>query len=136
MKEGFAVLPVSATEMQGRSVSMSESETTPADAGPARSDDRDLDRVIAEFSQTIDRKPDAVDTLYERALAYHHKRAFPQAIGDYDRVIALDSGHADAHFKRSIVHRQLGAFDNATADFDRAVQLLWRRQVFSPAKEA
>lgn len=136
MKEGFAVLPVGSAEMQGRSVSMSESETTPADASPARPDDRDFDRAIAEFSRALERSPDAVDALYERALAYHHKRSFPQAIADYDRVIALDPGHADALFKRSVVHRQFGAFDKATADFDRAVQLLWRQQAFSPAKEA
>lgn len=113
---------------------MSASETTPA--SPARSDDQDFDRAIAEFSKAIELKPDAVDAFYGRALAYQYKQAFPEAIADYDRVIALDPGHADALFKRSIVQRQLGAFEKATADFDRAVQLLWRQQVLPSTKEA
>ncbi|MBP0582713.1 tetratricopeptide repeat protein [Labrys sp. LIt4] len=115
---------------------MSESETMSPDDSPARPGEQDLDRAIAEFSRAIERKPHAIDAIYERALAYHHKRAFPEAIADYDRVIALDPGHADALFKRSIVHRQLGAFDKATADFDRAIQILWRRQAFSSANES
>lgn len=115
---------------------MSDSKIDPAKAGPETRDDRDVDRVIAEFSKAIELRPDAAEALYGRALAFQDKCSFPEAIADYDRVIALDPGHADALFKRSIAHRQLGAFDKAAADFDRAVQLLWRRHTEPSAGQA
>lgn len=134
-KGSFVAVSAGSVEVQRRFVRMSASETTPADATPTRPDEQDFDRAIAEFSKAIELKPDAVDAVYGRALAYQYKQAFPAAIADYDRVIALDPGHADALFKRSIVHRQLGAFEKATADFDRAVQLLWRQRLLPSTKE-
>ncbi len=82
------------------------------------------DQARAEklYSAAIDRQPDDVDLLIDRAFARAEGERFWDAIADLDAALAKDPKRADAYLYRATAHKALSNYRQALADIDRALE--------------
>ncbi|GAB4514264.1 MAG: hypothetical protein OHK0046_16100 [Anaerolineae bacterium] len=78
---------------------------------------------VREYSEVLRQKPDFVEALYNRALAYARLGRPGAAITDYTEVLRLRPDDAVAYHNRALAYADLNALDAAIADFDIALRL-------------
>ncbi len=109
---------------------LGESDLSPAlkpaltfDRGIAYLRQRNYDKAISDFSETLKSKPDDVQSLLNRGIAYRDNNDLNRAIRDYDQAIKLEPSNVFALNLRGITYRRKRDLDHAFQDFDRATKL-------------
>jgi predicted Zn-dependent protease len=85
-------------------------------------------KAIASKNELDGRK--SAEGLRASGIAYHDKRDFDRAIGDFDEAIRLDPNDAKAYANRGIAYGCKGDYDRAIADFEEAIRLSPRNAAF------
>jgi len=86
----------------------------------------DLNRAIADFSETIRLDPKSPFAYGQRGLVYNQKRDYDHAIADLTRFIALNPGRqylANAYIARAMAYAAKDRFDPEIADLTEAIAL-------------
>ncbi len=85
---------------------------------------KDFDKAIADFSKSIEIKPDFKGGYADRALAYELMKNYPKAIEDYTLTIKHTNTVRDWYFNhRAKCYIQLKQYDKAVKDFDQALKV-------------
>lgn len=85
--------------------------------------ERNYDKAIACFDQTISLDPDYTDAYINRGVAYAAKGDNARAIADYDLALRLSPGDAPTLLNRGVAYLAMGLHDQAIADFSRGIEL-------------
>tara|TARA_R110001606_G_scaffold119621_1_gene250822 strand:- start:60 stop:572 length:513 start_codon:yes stop_codon:yes gene_type:complete len=96
------------------SAGIAETTAPPAETAP---------RGMADLDAAVDRNPQDIDALFDRARAHARGENFDAAIADYSRVLALDPGNVAALHRRGIAYSDNGEYEKAIADFDAGVKI-------------
>jgi tetratricopeptide (TPR) repeat protein len=83
----------------------------------------DLERAVAELTETVRLAPDCVDAFRERAALSLRRGDARQAMVDFSEVIRLQPEMAAAYLGRGQAHLKLGRLEQAIADFSEAARL-------------
>jgi glycosyl transferase family 25 len=66
---------------------------------------------------------EAIGAAYREAVALHGNGRLPEALAEYEKVLALDPGNLDALLNLGAVHFDLGKSADALAAFDRVLTI-------------
>src|SRR6266566_4762168 len=103
--------------------------------GNAHLNNRNYDRAIADYNETIRLDPKYAMAFVNRAFAYQEKAQWDfdaylaegvyenRAIRDLDEAIGLDPNSAVAFRNRGLVNSRLQRYDRAIQDLDKAIRL-------------
>jgi tetratricopeptide (TPR) repeat protein len=91
--------------------------------GNAHLGNRNYDRAIDDYNETIRRDPKYAIGFNNRGLAYQRKGQTDRAIEDFDEAIRLNPTYALAFVNRADARRIKGRIDLAIEDSDRAIGL-------------
>ena len=83
----------------------------------------DLDRAIADFTESIRLGYDDAEHLCCAGSAYSEKGELEKAIADETEAILLDSENGNAYFNRGIGYGKKGDHNKAIADLTEAILL-------------
>ena len=83
----------------------------------------DLDRAIADYTETIRLDPEDKDPYINRGVAYDAKGDHDRAIADYSEAIRLDPKDTDPHNNRGVAYKAKGDLDRAITDYNEAIGL-------------
>lgn len=83
------------------------------------------DQARAErlYSAALEKQPDDVDLLIDRAFARAEAERFWDAIADLDAALAKDPKRSDAYLYRATAHKALSNYRQALSDIDRVLEL-------------
>ncbi len=90
--------------------------------GIAHGQKGEVDRAIAEFTESIRLKPHAV-SFYSRGVAYTQKGDPDHAITDFTEALALKPDYVDAMVNRAGAYRVKGDVDRSIAEYTAAIRL-------------
>lgn len=90
--------------------------------GIAHGQKGEVDRAIAEFTESIRLKPHAV-SFYSRGVAYTQKGDPDHAISDFTEALALKPDYVDAMVNRAGAYRVKGDVDRSIAEYTAAIRL-------------
>jgi tetratricopeptide (TPR) repeat protein len=79
--------------------------------------------AIAEFSKTIELKPDYANAWCGRGNAYYCLHQYDKALADYSKAIELDPKYSLAWTNRGFAYHGLHQYDKALADLNNAIEL-------------
>jgi tetratricopeptide (TPR) repeat protein len=89
-----------------------------------------IDKAIAEYTETLKRSPNDASAennlahaYYIRGLTFTSKGERTQAIADYSEAIKYIPDFAHAICKRGGEYSETGDFDNAIADFEKLISI-------------
>jgi len=82
-----------------------------------------LNKIVAQYTASIQRDPEDVSAYCARAVAYARQREYENAIGDYTEAIRRQPHRAESYAERAEVHADQGDFEEAVADYAKAIQL-------------
>src|SRR6266566_782465 len=91
--------------------------------GNAHLNNRNYDRAIADYNETIRLDPKYAIGFNNRGLAYLRKGRLDPAIADFDEAIRLNPNSAVAFRNRGLVNSRLQRYDRAIQDLDKAIRL-------------
>lgn len=74
------------------------------------------------MTNTLDHHPIAM-AYNNRGNVYLEREDYPNALKDYNSVLALDSSYYNAYLNRGIVYRRTGQPDKALADYNTSIRL-------------
>lgn len=74
------------------------------------------------MTNTLDHHPIAM-AFNNRGNVYLEREDYPNALKDYNSVLALDSSYYNAYLNRGIVYRRTGEPDKALADYNTSIRL-------------
>lgn len=83
----------------------------------------DQGRAERLYSAALDKTPDDIDLLIDRAFARAEGERFWDAITDLDAALSRDPKRADAYLYRASAHKALSNYRQALADIDQALEL-------------
>lgn len=78
---------------------------------------------IAGHTEAVERNPDDVGALVNRAMAYHRQNKFAEAAADYTRALELEPEDAALYRRRAQVYARMNEVENALADYAEAIRL-------------
>ena len=81
------------------------------------------DGAIADFSESLKRKPGQAGVLNNRGQARYLKSDYAAAVADLNAAIELDPEHFVAMNNRALCYIAVDQFDDALADLNAAIQL-------------
>jgi predicted Zn-dependent protease len=90
---------------------------------PQASTPSDPDQQIAEATRILEQRPNDVDALQRRALAYNRKGRHADAVADLTKATALRPNDADLHSARGGVHYSARQYELALAAYSEAIRL-------------
>ena len=82
---------------------------------------RETDLQIADLTAALRLRPDATRLYSQRGKAYMAKRAFAEALADFNRVLAVEHNINDT-FQRGTANLNLRRFQAAIVDFTRVIR--------------
>ena len=88
--------------------------------GVAFQNERDLDRAIADYTDTLRLKPDFAHAFYNRGLVHQTKGDYDRAITDYTEAIRLNPAYFRAYKNRGLVYKAKGDMSDANSDLNEA----------------
>jgi tetratricopeptide (TPR) repeat protein/CHAT domain-containing protein len=98
--------------------------------GAGRGNNGNLDGALADFTRTIEHKPDFTDAYRDRGVVYALQGNYDPAIVDLSEVLKLNPDYpqikeilAEAYNNRGAAYAALGNHEAAIADYIRAVEL-------------
>src|SRR4029079_3458972 len=83
----------------------------------------DLDRALADLSQSLDDDPNQVRVYVNRGIVYSDKGYFDRAIADFTKAMEVDSQFAESYVNRCVAYLDKGNRDAAIADCDKAIAI-------------
>jgi tetratricopeptide (TPR) repeat protein len=83
----------------------------------------DVDRAIADYSETIRLDPKSALAYNDRGGAYFDKGALDRAIADFNEAIKLDPKDADAYIGGCLAYSVKGDYDHAIAVCGELIKL-------------
>lgn len=83
---------------------------------------RDLDKVIEDYSEAIRLNPHDAEAYYRRGLKRQAKGDVKGAIADYNEAIRLNPRHAGAYCGRGMAYESKREFARANTDYRRCIQ--------------
>lgn len=90
--------------------------------GIAHGQKGEVDRAIAEFTESIRLKPDPV-AFYSRGVAYTQKGDPDHAISDFTEALVLKPDYVDAMVNRASAYRVKGDVDRSITEYTAAIRL-------------
>ena len=91
--------------------------------GDEKSDERDLDGAIADFSKSIELNPKRADTYEMRAIVERQKGDLDAAMADCLKEIEIDPSYDLAYYMRGVLEYDKNEFDASLADFNKCIEL-------------
>src|SRR5665647_401158 len=91
--------------------------------GIAWKDKGDVNRAIADYSESIRLNPMSSDAYHNRGGLLSDKKEYDRAIADFNEAIKLDPKYAPSFNNRGIAWKEKGDFDRAVADYTGAIRL-------------
>ena len=84
-----------------------------------------LEAALNDFNEAIRQNPSRIPALSNRANLFLQQtvKRYPDAIADYDRILALDPTNDNAYFWRGYARLKLGEKDLALKDYNDAIRL-------------
>ena len=83
----------------------------------------DLDTIIEDMTEAIERDPADSDAYFRRGNARSNKRQYVEAREDMQMVIMLDPANAMAHNNLGVANLCLGDFEAAAQNTSAAIEL-------------
>ena len=86
--------------------------------------EKNFERAIEDFSETIKLEPDNPFAYYKRGLSYTNKKEFDLAIADFNAAIKIEPnkfGHF--YFDRALAYSFKGNTDSAMSDLEMAIKI-------------
>jgi tetratricopeptide (TPR) repeat protein len=83
----------------------------------------DLDKKIAEYTQTLSRNSNDAIAYYNRGNAYGNKGDVDSAIANFTQTIRLDPNYVSAYNNRGTAYVMKEDYARAHADWEKALQL-------------
>ncbi len=80
-------------------------------------------RAIAAFTAALDKAPNDIELLIDRAIAYASEARYWQAIDDLNRATEITPDRADAYLFRASAYRSLDSLELAAEDVNRSLAL-------------
>ncbi len=84
---------------------------------------RQWDKAAASFGACLALKPDWIEALLHRDVAYAQLEQYGLAVADLDRVIAQRPRYSLSYVARGGVHELQGRYDDAVSDYTRLIGL-------------
>jgi lipoprotein NlpI len=107
---------------ESSSASMSPTiKTSSRPIDPSPSDD--LDRIIADLDQAIQRAPEDAKAYRDRGNAWGRKGDTDRALADYQQAIHINPKDPAIFHDRGLMWQRKGELDKAIVDFDRSVRM-------------
>ena len=78
---------------------------------------------IEHLNKAIMLKPNDVDALIQRGVAYRRSGKFDEAISDFNQAIKLDPKNAKAYNRRGVVYAHRHQYNEALKDYSQAIKL-------------
>lgn len=75
------------------------------------------------YTAALEKQPDDVDLLIDRAFARAEAERFWDAIADLDGALAKDPKRSDAYLYRATAHKALSNYRQALGDIDKVLEL-------------
>jgi lipoprotein NlpI len=91
--------------------------------GEAYDQKKQYDFAIADFTKTLQLRPDDFDAWAQRGLAYGAQKNFDNQIADYSSAIKLRPDLAGGYIARAAVNETLKKYDVALADYSTVISL-------------
>ena len=88
-----------------------------------KSDMKDYEGAIIDYTKAIELKPDYILAYYLRGEARYILEDYPGAIVDYTRVIELKPNYIDVFFSRARAKSLLEDYRGAISDYTKAIEL-------------
>lgn len=93
--------------------------------GVAYKENKDRDKAISSFTKALTLDSSLVSALFNRATTYALKENYPEAVADYNKVLALSSRsdyQFNAYFNRGVAHVRMADTTSALSDFAAAME--------------
>ena len=87
----------------------------------------DLDKAVADFTESIRLYSTLPEVRYNRGKAYLQKADPDKAIADFTQSISLDPRHADTYENRGSAYSLKGDLNKAISDFTQAIAVIRKR---------
>jgi len=86
--------------------------------------ERNFDKAIAEFSETIKLEPNNPFAYYKRGVSYTNKKEFDLAIADFTAAINIEPDKfGNFYFDRALAYTSRGNKDSAVSDIEKAIKI-------------
>jgi tetratricopeptide (TPR) repeat protein len=82
-----------------------------------------IGNAITDYSNALSIKPDYLEALYFRGLAYIDLEEYDLAIQDFSESIRISPDDPDGYFQRGRVYSDLEEYDLAIQDFSESISL-------------
>lgn len=79
--------------------------------------------ALPAFNEALQREPDKVHYLHERAKSLQIVGEHEQALTDFTKVLVLQPTNSRAHFRRGFSYKALKMYEEAAEDFEAAKEL-------------
>jgi tetratricopeptide (TPR) repeat protein len=86
----------------------------------------DFRRAVEDFNTALTLTTDSNEMAtiyYNRGRANKERKAYADALADYEQAISLRPEDANIYFSRGLLHHQRKDFDAAIADYSRTIEL-------------
>jgi tetratricopeptide (TPR) repeat protein len=93
------------------------------DNGRARSDKRDFDGAIDEYTKAIEADPTFFKAYLNRGIVRENKNDYRGAVADFTKVIELEPTNLQAYMSRGSSRIFTKDLDGAVEDFTKAIEL-------------
>ncbi len=95
----------------------------PAPTPPQAGTPTDADRQIADATRILEQRPNDVDALQRRAMAYNQKGRHAEAVADLTKATSLRPNDPNLHSARGGVHYSARQYELALAAYSEAIRL-------------
>ncbi|MCP4686053.1 MAG: tetratricopeptide repeat protein, partial [bacterium] len=85
--------------------------------------ERDIDRVVAELQQIVERYPDEKEALLQLGRYLASRGRYEEAIGYLDKAVEIDPLYKLSHDLLALCYSGQGDFENAILAIDRYIEL-------------
>jgi predicted Zn-dependent protease len=98
-------------------------QTTAPPPPPQAGTPTDPDRQIADATRILEQRPNDVDALQRRAMAYNQKGRHAEAVADLTKATSLRPNDPNLHSARGGVHYSARQYELALAAYSEAIRL-------------
>ena len=112
-----------AVEHYSREITAKETAEAYHQRGIAYAAIQDYKNAIADYTKTIEMKPQYAGAYVNRGNAHRELKDAKKAMADYSAAITLDPKNFVALNNRGLIHTENRKFDNALADYNKALSL-------------
>jgi tetratricopeptide (TPR) repeat protein len=92
--------------------------------GSARLRSKQYERALQDFTRALEKTPESVDALANRAQTYFILKNLPSALQDIDKAIRLNAKEPNLFYLRAQIYYALNKSDDAIEDANSLLKLL------------